>query len=85
MVIAVHPLIQILLQGFNRLIEFLAKSDLVKLVAYCFMEQLTNSVCLWTSGFRLRVIDVTHGQIQLIVVVIGYPTVFSVTVCQDTQ
>ena len=32
MVIVVQPLIQILLQGFNRLIEFLAESDLVKLV-----------------------------------------------------
>ena len=85
MVIVVHPLIQILLQSFNRLIEYLAKSNLVKLDEYCFMEQLTNSVCLWTSGFRLRVIDVTHGQIQLIVVMIGFPAEFSSTVCQDTQ
>lgn len=80
-----HPLIQILLQGFNRLIDFLAKSDLVKLVEYCFMEAFTNAVFLWTSRFRLRVNDITHGQIQLIVVMLGFPTEFSATVCQDTQ
>ena len=85
MVIVVHPLIQILLQGFNRLIEFLAESDLVKLVENGFMEAFTNAVCLWTSRFGLRVIDVTHGQIKLIVVVLGFPTEFSATVCQDTQ
>ena len=84
-IVVMDPLVQILLQDFDGFIELLAESDLIKLVEQRLVESIANTVCLRTLRLGLSVVDVTHGQIQLIVVMLGFTAVFSATVSEDAQ
>ena len=66
-------------------IDSFAESYLVKLIEECFMEALTDAVGLWTLRFGFSVIDVTHSQIQLIVMLFGLTAVFGASIGKDSK
>lgn len=85
MVVAMNPLIEIDLKIFNRFIDSFAERDLVKLIEECFMEALTDTIGLRALRFGFGMIDVTHSQIQLIVMLLGLAAVFGAAIGEDSQ
>ena len=70
LIVLSNPLIDILLQLFDRFVELRAKSDLIKLLQHGLVEALTDTVGLWTSGFGLGVLDSFESQVQFILVML---------------
>lgn len=74
-----NPLIQVLPQLFDGTIDLLPESNAVKLLLDRFVETLTNTMGLWTTGFGLAMVNVFHGQVKLIFVTFPGSAVFSPT------
>ena len=85
MVVAMDPLIEIDLTVFYGFIDSFAKSDFVKLVKYRFLEAFTDTDGLWALCFGFGLINVTHSQIQLIVMLLGLAAVFGSSIGEDPQ
>ena len=67
-IVVVQPVIKIYLQLFNRQINLLPKSHLVKLVQNGFMEAFADAVSLRMTHLRFGVFNVIQRKIKLIVV-----------------
>ena len=83
MIILPEPLIQISLQLFDRMVNLLPKSHLVKLFLDRTVKAFANSIGLWMTGFGLGVINVFDGQVQLVLVVFQGTTKFGSAIRQD--
>lgn len=84
-VVVLDPLVHVSLQLIETGVELLAKGDPIKLLEDSAMKAFADAVSLRRLGFRLRVIDILHGQVQLVLVLLEITTVFRTTVGQDAQ
>ena len=74
-IVVFDPLIKVALQLFDRLVESFSEGDLVELLQDRLVKAFTDSVGLRALGFRLRMIDVLDGKIELVLVMIPLSTV----------
>ncbi len=84
-VVLVEPRIKISLQDVDRLVDLLAEGHAIELVEHGLVQPFDDPVGLRRFGFRTSVIDVFHGQIQLIFVMFGVTAVFRAPIGQYTQ
>lgn len=84
-VVLIEPRIKIGLQGINRFVDILAEGDTIELVEHGLVQSLDDPVGLRRLGLRASVIDVFHGQIQLVFVMLGVAAVFSAAIRQHAQ
>lgn len=85
LVVVSHPLIDILLQLFDRFVELRTESDLIKLLQHGLMEALTDTIGLWASGFGPGVIDSFKSQVQFIFVMLWRSAVLGTAIGEHTQ
>jgi hypothetical protein len=84
-VVLVKPDIQIVLQGWYRVVDLPAERDAVELVEHGLVKTLHDPVGLRRSCPGARVIDVLDGQVELIFVVLGITAVLGAPIRQHTQ
>ncbi len=80
-----EPLIQIGLQLFDRLVNLLSERNLLKLLWNRFVKAFADAVGLWASRFRLRVVDVLHRHVELILVMLSIAATLSAAIREDSQ
>jgi hypothetical protein len=85
LIVALDPFIQICLQFVEVSIDLLAKRDSVELIEQGLVETLYEAKGLRALGLRATVIDVLHGQVQLILVPLGIAAVLCAPVSEHTQ
>ena len=74
-VVFLYPHIEVDLQFLQSVAGFLAKGDTVELIEYRLVKPLADLIGLRTPGFRSRVVDVLHGQVELVLMVPWTPTI----------
>ena len=69
MVVVVYLLIQVSLQSLYTFVDSFAKSYSAKIIQQSSIKTFTNTICLEALHFSFRMINFTHPQIQLIIVI----------------
>ena len=81
-VVISQPVVQIVLQLFNRVVDLAPERDLIKLLQNGFMKALADSISLRMSNFRLGVLNVIEGQVELLIMRFRPAAIFGATVGQ---
>src|ERR1700749_5084553 len=84
-VVLVKPCVEIGLQGGDRVVDLPAERDAIELVEHGLVKSLDDSVGLWRTSFGTGVINVLHGQIELIFVMLGVSAVLGTPVSQNAS
>ena len=84
-VVPFYPCIEILLQGIDAFIELLAEGNSVELFLHRSVKPLANAVRLRTLCFRLRVIDVLDGHVELVFMLLPLAALLCAPVRQYTK
>ena len=84
-IVVMQPVVQIHLQRFQVVVQFLAKGDLIKLLQNRLMETFTNAIRLRCLDLCLCVINVVDCQVQLIIMALYTPTELRSSVGQYPQ
>lgn len=84
-VIVLQPDIHIGLQFLDRSVNFLPECSRIKFFLHCPVKTFTDTVCLWTPGLGLRVIDILISQVELILVVFSCTTLFGSSICEHSH
>ena len=66
LVVLIDPEIEIGLKLSDGVVDLFAESDAVELVEQGFVEPLDNTIRLWAFRFGPRVVDVFHGEVELV-------------------
>jgi hypothetical protein len=85
LIVALAPFIQICLQFVEVSIDLLAKRDSVELIQQGLVQTLYEAKGLRAFGLRATVIDVLHGQVQLILVPLRVATVLGAPIREHPQ
>jgi hypothetical protein len=59
--------------------------NLIELIKQCLVEPLRDPVCLWMSDFGPAMLNVIQVKIELIRMVLTYPTILGTTICQGPE
>lgn len=70
-VILVKPGIEIEPQCADRVVDLLAEGDAIELVEHGFVQPFDDAVGLRQPGPRTDVVDIFHGQMELVFVMLG--------------
>lgn len=57
------------------------RKNVIELIFHGAMKAFTDPVCLGMVGFCLAVINIFHGQIQLIAVTLNGAAIFRAPIC----
>ena len=74
-VVFLQPHIEVDLQFLQSVVELLAKRDTVELIEYRLVKPLVDPIDLRTPGLRSYVVDVLHGQVELVLMAPWTPTI----------
>jgi hypothetical protein len=85
LVVLLDPLINVLLKLIDGRVDLLTECDLAELIQYCLLEALVDPIALGRFRLRLGMIDVLHGQIPLIFMILAVSAVPSTSVREDSQ
>ena len=80
-----HPLIQIGLQFVKGVVYLFSEGHLVELLQHRFVEAFADAVGLGATGLGSGMIDIFHGQVELVFVVFPGPAVFRAPIGQHPQ
>ena len=84
-VVISQPVVQIVLQLFNRAVDLAPERDLIKLLQNGFMKALADSISLRMPNFRLGVLNVIEGQVELVIMRFRPAALFGATVGQHAD
>lgn len=70
-IVTSDPFIEIFLQIRDQDVELFAERHSIELVENRLVEALTDTIRLWALRLGSRMIDVFHGKIELIFVMLG--------------
>ena len=83
LVVLIDPEIEIGLKLSDGVVDLFAESDAIELVEQGLVEPLDNTIRLRAFRFGPRVIDVFHGEVELVFVPVVCAAVLSAAVGQD--
>ena len=84
LIVFLQPSIQIRLEFVKRVVDLLAEGCLVELLQEGLVEAFADAVGLRTAGFGSGMVDVLHGQIELVLVVFAGATVLGAPVGENS-
>ena len=85
LIVLFQPSVEIVLRLLQGRIELFAKGYAVEFILHGAMEAFTDAVGLRRLGSSSAVIDIFHGQIQLIFVMLTLPAVLGSAIGQNAQ
>ena len=84
-VVTGDPFVEIVLQFFERSVDLLSKCNLIELFENRSVESFADAVGLRALCFRLSVINVLDGEVQLIVVLIRLSAILGAAVGEHAK
>lgn len=85
MVVLPNPLIQVGLEFFDGVVDFLAEGDLVKLCLNGAVKAFANAIGLRVTCFGLGMVNILDSQIQLILMVFHAATILGTSISEHPQ
>ena len=84
-IVAIEPNVQIFLQALQVEVDLFPEGDLIELLQNGLVKSFTDTIGLWASRFRLRVVDVLDRQVELILVMFSIAAILGATIREGTQ